>query len=302
MTENPAATPAADVTVVVGNYPHTKLLKSHDTVAGVEIAQPYIEPVHDAFDDMLRSQPYQVCEMAIAAALQALDAGKPVRLLPVVLAGNYQHRNLYASPAGDVTDASQLKGRKVGVKSFSQTTGLWVRGWLEEEFGVKAGEMDWMVTEPSHLEEFKDPDFVHPLEGKLAAALTAGTVDAAILGRTSAPAGLGPLVSDYAERDQAWYDTHGFAPINHMLLVTEQMLAEHPEVVTGVYDLIAAGIDERVAAEPTTNTGLPTPFRHGLAAVRGAVELAAKYAYDQGLVTKPVADVDALFAFDGKVG
>lgn len=282
--------------VVLASHPHTQLLKSRSTVAGVHVEYPLIEPVHDAFDDMLQSQAYEVCEMAIVAFLQARDAGIGVKLLPFVQSGGQQHRNIFPSPRSDVRAPSDLKGRRIGVKSFSQTTGLWVRGWLAEEDGVQPEDATWYVTERSHVAGFTDPDYVHLLDTSLKQALAEGTIDAAIMGRSSAPAELEPLASDFAARDQAWFERYHTTPINHMVLVKESVAAEAPDFVRETYRLLTEGLAQ---CRAEAADGYRPAVRSGLDAVTPAVALAARYAYDQGLISKPIDNVESLFVFEG---
>lgn len=283
------------VSVVLSDHDYTAELKARTEIAGVPAAYPHVDPVHDAFDDMVRTQRYDVCEMAIGAFLQARAAGKPLRLLPVVMVGGFQHRNLYASPKARIASPADLAGATVGVRSYSQTTGLWVRGWVEEEYGVPATAMTWAVTEGSHSEDFHDPANVRRLDGSLTDALLSGEVDAAILGRSSAP-GLDPLVADFADRDRAWFDRHGCVPINHLVTVTEALVAAHPGVVREIYRCLADGIGRSAEAPAQRKDGLPPAVRTGLAEVRTAVGLAAEYAHRQGLVPAPVTEIDSLFA------
>lgn len=286
------------ITIVTGDYPHTRLLKSRHSFGGAEAEFISVEPVHDAFDDMVNHQRYDVCELALGAFLQAREAGKPLVLLPAVMVGNHQHRNLYPSPAAGIKSPQDLAGGKIGLRSYSQTTPLWVKGWLAEEFGLSHDQVTWVVTERSHSDAYVDPPNVVLTDQKLPAALVAGDIDAAILGKSSAPAGVEPLVADYADRDRAWYERHGFAPVNHMVAVTQTLADEHPEVVRAVYASLAEGIDAR---EPAAPASLPSSIRHGLDQVRGAVALAAEYALTQGLISRPAGDIDALFAFSGRM-
>lgn len=288
------------VSVVLSEHDFSADLKARDKVADVAVTYPRIDPVHDAFDDMVRTQRYDVCEMAIGAFLQARAAGKPLQLLPVVMVGGFQHRNLYASPKSAIASPADLSGATVGVRSYSQTTGLWVRGWIEEEYGVGADAMTWAVTEGSHSAEFHDPDNVRRIDGSIADALYAGRVDAAILGRQGAP-DLTPLVADFAERDRQWFGRHGCAPINHLVVVTDDLVADHPDVVRELYRTLADGIERSTERAAKGADGLPPAVRSGIGNVRTAVELAAGYAYRQGLISAPLAGIDSLFAFEGRL-
>ena len=281
--------------VVLARHPHVQMLLSQSTLAEVPVEFPIIDPVHDAFDDMLQTQKYDICEMAIVAFLQAYDAGVGVKLLPFVQSGGHQHRNLYPSNSSGLTDPRDLSGRRIGVKSYSQTTGLWVRGWLSDEDGVAAEDVTWYVTERSHVAGFADPDNVHLLDLPLKQALEEGVVDAAILGRTSAPADLTPLAADYAERDAKWFQRNHAVPINHMVLVKESVTAENPQLVREAYAYLVDGLAQCRSEDPTYRPAV----RSGLDEVRPAVELAARYAHEQGLISTPVEDIASLFVFGG---
>ncbi|MDA8398273.1 MAG: hypothetical protein M0Z29_10575, partial [Actinomycetota bacterium] len=112
------------ITIVLGNYPHTELIKAQHAIAGIEAEFPEISPVHDAFDDMVRTQRYDVCEMAIGAFLQAHDAGKPLLLLPAVMVGGFHHGSIFASPVNTPPSPAAVRGERIGVRAYSQTTGL----------------------------------------------------------------------------------------------------------------------------------------------------------------------------------
>lgn len=287
---------SSPLTVVVGDYPHTKRLKSLNTFAGVPIYFPSISPVHDAFDDMVRSQRYDVCEMAIGAFLQGRQEGKPLLLLPAVMVGGFHHRSIYASPVDTPRTPQDLKGSRVGVRSYSQTTGLWVRGWLAEEYGVDSDSVTWVTTEGSHSDGYRDPENVVLTDGSLVEALRSGGIAAAVLGPSAATPDLRPLLEDPAAHDREWFDRHGTAPLNHMVVTSYDVAERHDAALREIYRAICAGIDEtRGAPDPGA---LPSAIRHGRAAVRQAVRLAADYALEQGLISDPVDDVDALFALD----
>lgn len=285
------------VSIVTGDYPHTRTLRSQGAFGGAEPDFIHVAPVHDAFDDMVRTQRYDICELAIGAFLQARDAGKPLLLLPAVLVGNFHHGSLYASPQGGVKSPKDLAGGRIGVRSYSQTTGLWVRGWLAEEEGITPDRVTWVVTEGSHSDSYEDPANVVLIDKPIGKALLAGEIEGAILGKSSAP-GIAPLLPDPEERARAWFERHGFAPINHMVVTTQALADERPDVVRAVYAAIAEGIDAR---EPAPAGALPSPVRHGIRQVRDAVALAAEYALAQGLISRPPADIDALFAFGGRL-
>lgn len=284
------------ISVVVGDYPHTKELKARDAFAGVPATFPHISPIHDAFDNMVRTQRYDVCEMAIGAFLQARAAGKPLLLLPVVMVGSFHHKSIYASPVDPARSPEELRGKRIGVRAYSQTTGLWVRGWLAEEYGVTADSVTWVTTEGSHAEDYQDPANVVHTDGSLTDHLRAGEIAAAILGPSAATPDLRPLLEDPQAADREWYGRHGTVPLNHMVVTTSAVVEHQGPALREVYNAICAGIDE--TAGDGTADALPSAICHGVANVREAVKLAAGYALEQALIAEAIDDIDALFALD----
>jgi 4,5-dihydroxyphthalate decarboxylase len=286
------------VSVVVGSYPHTAKLKAAPGFAGLTATFPEISPVHDAFDDMVRTQKYDVCEMAIGAFLQAHEAGKPLLLLPAVTVGGFHHKSIYVAPDAKPGSPADLKGKRIGVRSYSQTTGLWVRGWLSSDYGVTPGSVTWVTTEGSHAAEYQDPANVVRTEDSLPAGLRSGQISAVILG-AGVPADLKPLLPDWESRSRGWYARHQTVPINHLVTVTRDLLEQRPDVLRAVYQSLADGIAEAARAADADPGALPSAIRSGLGNVRDAVRLAADYALEQGLISTPVHDIDSLFAIEG---
>lgn len=290
------------VTVTLGETELAQALRSKGSLAGVKLDFPEVKPIHHAFAEMARSQSYDVCEMAIAAFLQAYDAGKPLLMLSVAVGGKFHHKSLYAAPSSGIGSPADLKHRRVGIRSFGQTTGLWVRGWLQEEYGVTTDEVTWVVREGPHVAEFTDPPNVVRTDQSLKEAMLAGAIDAAILG-TSSAGGLEPLVKDHQERARAWYDRHQCVPINHTVVLTRDVLEKKPAVVDAIYQTLADAIETLSPAQdfaPDDPKKLPRAIRPGIGPMRGSVRLAVRYALEQGLITKPVPDVDVLFALTGE--
>ncbi len=284
-----------DVSITLSDRGFTKRLKAQTHLAGQPVTFPTVDPIHDAFGRMARGE-YDISEMAIATFLQARDLGKPLLALPVVMAARSHHRSLFAAPKSPVSSVGDLRGARVGVRSYSQTTGLWVRGWLEDEFGLSASAMNWIVFEGSHVAEYRDPDNVTRVEGDVDDAYEASEIDAAIFGGPPDP-NQKPLLADFAERDRADYERRGWIPINHLVVVDERFLADHPEVVRETYRLLAEGMAHN-PSQPPKPGGLPAGERHGYDRVAAAAEVAARYAHQQGLIASPVSDVRSLFCFE----
>ena len=106
---------------------------------------------------MVREQRFDVSEMAIATFLQAKAYGKPLVLLPVVLAARFQQSALLCRADSDIGGPGDLAGRRVGVRAYSQTTGMWLRGILADAHGVRPDEVRWITFEDAHVAEVPRP-------------------------------------------------------------------------------------------------------------------------------------------------
>ncbi|MBB4789582.1 ABC transporter substrate-binding protein [Streptomyces nodosus] len=279
--------------VLLGDYPHTRVLRDGTIpVEDVECRFLTASPLHSAFPRMVRGLEFDVCEMPVATYLLARDAGVPVTLLPAVLIGATHHHSLTRLPDGPDLDPRRLAGHRIGVRSYGQTTGMWVRGILREDYGVDASDVTWVTTEDAHVASYVNPPNVERSPtGAVAALLQAGDVDAAVLG----PRAIGvqgiplvPVIKDAEEAAAAWTERHGTVPANHLLVVRDDVLRSRPDAVTALFRALARGIDETAAERDlTTAAGRAVTAGWSDTLARG-LEVAARYALEQGLVSAPV--------------
>ncbi|MEU6139574.1 hypothetical protein ABZ848_04350 [Streptomyces sp. NPDC047081] len=280
------------LSVLLGDYPHTRLLKDGTLpVEGADCRFPTVAPLYPAFARMVRRLEFDVCEMALATYLQAREAGVPVTLLPVVMIGSTHHRSLTRLPDGPALDPRRLAGQRIGVRSYSQTTGLWVRGVLREDYGVDASDITWVTTEEPHVAQYREPAFVERSSaGSVPQLLRSGDVSAAVLGpRAVGVQGtpLVPVIEDAEAAGEAWVERHGTVPANHLLVVRDDVLKSAPDAVTSLYRALARAI--------TVTSGEHDGAPAGRAVAAGwsdslarCLEIAARYALEQRVVRTPV--------------
>ncbi len=275
--------------IVLGDHPHFAPLRSGEVAPeGLELEFVDVEPTNRAFAPMLREGRYDVSEMAITVFLQAVEVGKPVWLLPVVAVGGFHHGSIYCNPATGVSAPGDLAGRRVGVRAYSQTTGLYVRGVLAEEHGVSADQITWVTTEGSHVAEYEDPANVERSDESLVGLLERGEIDAAILGPGREPTPwCVPLIPDAATVGEAWGTRHGLIPINHMVCVGPA-IAESAELTAGLTSAFRRAYD--AAATPP---GAAITLDRGV--IESRIAFALGLARAQGLVSSDL-DIPAMFA------
>jgi 4,5-dihydroxyphthalate decarboxylase len=273
---------------VLGSHPHVAAVKSgalHSDLFDLEFIE--YTPTNTAFKPMVREQAFDVCEMAIVTFLMAKAHGKPLVLLPATMLGRFQHAYALYNPARGLLGPADLEGRRVGIRSFTTTTGAWIRGILANDYGVDLDRINWVTFEDPHVAEYVDTTQRAPKDKKILQMLLDGELDA-VLGETSTDARLKPLFPDPAAEAARWYAQRGVVPVNHLVVVTAELAASRPDVVAGLYDLLKQNKAQAgVSATPDL-----VPF--GIEANRKPLELIVEYAVQQGLIPRRFA-VEELF-------
>jgi 4,5-dihydroxyphthalate decarboxylase len=277
-----------------GTYPHTKPLKSGEIKSDrVALRFTDVEPINKAFLLMVRQEKFDVSEMAIATYLQAKAYGKPLVLLPATMMGRFQHGTMfYNSERGTVTPES-LPGRRVGVRAFSQTTGVWLRGILWKDYGVDLGKVKWVTFEDAHVPEYRDPPGVErAAAGKdMTKMLLDGELDAAIFGgNIPSDSRLKSVIAEPETAAKAWYKRHATVPVNHMVVVKSALAKSDPAAVREIFRMLQAA--KKAAGLPKPDAIDTIPF--GFAAVKPALELMSSYALEMKIIPRRFS-VEELF-------
>jgi 4,5-dihydroxyphthalate decarboxylase len=277
-----------------GTYPQTQALKSGQIKSDrVSLNLTEVTPVYKAFLMMAREQRFDVSEMALVTYLQAKAFGKPLTLMPATLMGRFQHGTmLYNSERGVVTPDT-LVGRRIGVRSFAQTTGCWIRGILWKDYGLDLSKVKWVTFEDAHLAEFRDPPGVErAAEGKdMTKMVLEGELDAAIFGGVMpTDPRLKSVIPDPDAAAKAWYAKHGTVPVNHMAVVKTSLSKSDPDAVREVFRMLHES--KKAAGLPKAGATDMLPF--GYDAVKPALELMSSYALEMRIIPRRYA-VEELF-------
>lgn len=287
-----ALTKQRTLRIALGDYPHTAALKN-GTIASEQVKLDFagITPVYKAFAEMVRKAAFDVCEMAIVTYLQAKSHGKPIVLMPCVMLGRFQHGTLLYNSARGRLSLADLPGRRVGVRSYTQTTGTWLRGHLQNDYGVDVSKMKWVNFEDAHVLEYRDPPFVEraAADKNLLKMVQDGELDAGIFGaELPADPRLRSLIPDADAEAQRWSAKHGVVPLNHMVVVTEELSRSQPALVREIYRML------RQAKQAAGSPGGIDFHPFGVEACRPALRMIIDYAVQQRLIPRPF-EVDALF-------
>jgi 4,5-dihydroxyphthalate decarboxylase len=283
---------AVRLKTLLGDYPTTRALRS-GKLASSRVAFDFadVPQVASAFKRTVRNLEFDVSELAITTYLMAKAHGKPYVLLPAVVLGRFQHPFLVYNSARGELRPRDLNGRRVGIRSYSVTTSMWLRGILASDYGVDIDSIRWVTFEEPHVAEFKDPPSVERApEGRdLLKMLLDGEVDAAVLRDPELPdPRLKRLISDPDHAARDWHARNRAIQINHMVVVRDTLSKSNPDAVREVYRLL---LDAKHAAPPSSMPDM-TPF--GLEANRHNLEVAIDYVHRQKLIPKRFK-VDELF-------
>jgi 4,5-dihydroxyphthalate decarboxylase len=269
----------------LGKSPLVRTLKD-GTVASDRVRFDFVDvdPITRAFRRMTRALEFDLCEIALTTHAQARAFGKPITALPVVLLRGLHHGALICRRDSPLRGPADLAVKRIGVRAWSQTTGVWVRGILHDEYGIAPDAMTWVTEEDAHVQEFVDPPFVQRIAAgqSLPAMLLAGEIDAAVALAVD-PASVRAVIPDADAVAAAWSRRTGVYPINHVVVVQDALLAEHPWLAEELMRLFAA-------AKRSADDSVP----YGVAANRPAIDLLMRYAAEQKLIPRAYR-VDELF-------
>jgi 4,5-dihydroxyphthalate decarboxylase len=276
----------------LADYPVTMAMKERrvtSPIVELEFCGP--KTAHNGFKAMIRENAFDAGELAIVTFLQAKAYGKPFVLLPTPISGRFQHHCIGFNIEHGELKPKDIEGRLVGVRTYAQTTGLWVRGILQHEYGIDLEKVTWLTVDESHLTEYRDPPNCRriPPGKKIDQMMLDGEVAAAILGNDMpVDPRVRTLVPNPHEAAQKWYEREGVIPINHMFVVREDIAKNRPDVVRELFRMI---VESRAAAPAKAAASIP-PL--GLEANRKGLEMAIEWSFEQKIIPRRL-EVDELF-------
>ena len=281
--------------------------------AACELDFVEVDPLIDAFRRMVRGLEFDVSEMAMTTYLSAREHGKRFTALPIFLVRAFHHGAIVVNTKSGIRSPKDLEGRRVGVnRGYTVTTGVWARSVLQHEHGVDLKKVTWVLSGDEHVAEFVPPPNVVPLEKgrKMADLVISGELPAAVNVEIDHP-DVKPLIPDAKEAGFEALRKRGHYPINHAIVVKDDVLAAHPEVAADIFrafaeskrryvDKLRAGAIEKPTAMDEMHRrvmeitgGDPLPY--GIAPNRGPLEELVGSAKEQGIISRAFSP-EELFA------
>lgn len=282
------------------------------TPEGISLAFEEVPVLPQAFRRMVRTLEFDVSEMALTTYLVAKAHGVTFTALPIFLVRGFHHGAVQVDPSVGFAPGD-LAGRRVGVnRGYTVTTGVWARGVLQDEHDVDLSTVTWVLSGDEHVTAYRPPANVEPAPaGASLADLLADGELAAVVGADLDGPGVGPLLPDPEAAGYAALQARGHYPINHLVVVRDELLAEHPDLGEQLFDAFArskamyvdqlrAGAIEsptptdRMHARVMELTGAD-PLPYGIEPNRVVLEELMRHAVDQSILATDV-DLELLFA------
>jgi 4,5-dihydroxyphthalate decarboxylase len=279
---------------------------------GFEFDFVEVDPLIAAFRRMVRGLEFDICEMAITTYVCARAHGKRFTAIPVFLVRAFHHGAILVNSKAGIERPKDLEGRRVGVnRGYTVTTGVWARGVLQDEHGVDLDKITWVLSGDEHVAEYQPPANVVPIGAgqKMPDMLVSGELAAAVGVEADHP-DVQPLIANALEAGLNALRTRGHYPINHLVVIKDELLAQRPELAPEVFDAFAEAkrfyverLKGRGVAKPTGTDELHRrvmeivgdPLPYGIEPNRQALEELLRHALAQRIISEPVG-VDELFA------
>jgi 4,5-dihydroxyphthalate decarboxylase len=311
------------LSVVLGDYPHSRaLLDGEVPVAGYTVKPVKVTPVIGAYRRMIRDLEFDVCELAPVSYLMALNTGVALTAIPVFLNRRFHHGDVQCGGESGIRVPADLKGKRIGVRAYTVTTGVWVRGVLAEAYGVDLDAVTWVTDDDDHVEGYAPANVERVGDGRsLGALLRAGELGAAFTGNAgtgragapragwtaaeaaepaSAQGGPYPLFADHGMLATDWYLRTGIYPLHSVIAIRRELVEQDPALPAALYTAFAESKRRRLETDPGWSA-LPRlgrqaeqiggdPIPYGLRANVTSVRALVRFSRDQGLLDAGFAD------------
>lgn len=302
---------STNLRTAIGNYGHTRPLKDGTAVSPrFNLEHIEVSSVTSIFRRMVRNLEFDVSEMALSTYLCARAHGKAFTGIPVFLTRSFYHEGVVYNVKSGIRTAADLAGRRVGVRGYTVTPGVWTRGMLQTVYGLDLSSVTWVLSGDEHVAEFVAPsNVVSSPNNDLVAMLLSGEIDAAIGAGANDSPDIKPLFPNAHDADAQWFRDTGIFPISHMLVAKNQQLEDNPWLAGELFSICQAAkktyleylhagayltpADQALLRMCTIVGDDPIPY--GLDSSRHTLETFIKFNVDQQVIPEPV-DVDSVFA------
>jgi 4,5-dihydroxyphthalate decarboxylase len=308
-------TSSLSLSLACGAYDITRpLTDGRVTVPGVDLAVLAM-PSPERHARMARHREFDICELSMATFLAIVGSGdESLVAVPAFPHRRFRHGFVFLGPRSSVTRPEELDGRRIGLRTWQTTAGLWARGILQDDHGIDLRSIDWVTQDDEDVP--LDPDAGYRIrrvaEGStVVEQLLGGELDALIYPEAPVAPGVRRLFPDPKAAEIDYHRRTGIFPIMHTVVIRRELVDAHPWLAREVLDAFrrskAIAFDEmrdprrvslawlREALEEQEAVLGPDPWAYDVARNEAALATLVRYAHEQGLLPEPISAA-SLFA------
>lgn len=309
------------LTLAAGDFDHVRdLTNGIVTPDGIELTCLRFDHVEEIFFRFLNFREWDISEVSFGAYVARISQGfEDLVAIPVFPARSFRQSAIYMRRDGSLNAPSDLAGKRIGIPAWSQTAGIYARGWLMHQHGLRLEDVEWFqagLNQPGRSEpvevELPEGVTVNNLPDRtLDEMLLDGELDAVISARPPQSFGrrnpdVRRLVENFVEVEEEYYRETGIFPIMHVIVIRRPVLDEHPWVATNLLQAFKeAKRRSLVRALEATIPSFPIPWvseyarrtrdlfgedfwPYGLETNRPTLEAFLQFAAEQGVCRRPV--------------
>jgi 4,5-dihydroxyphthalate decarboxylase len=300
------------LTVAAGDYDIIRPLKEGLVeAAGLELIFLTDMGPRERHWRLARKTEFDVCEENVGAYFTARDQQHPITAIPVFLHRRFRHGFVFINTAAGIKSPKDLIGREIGGTNFMPAGNIWMRGTLEERYGVPHRTITWVVDRSEDIAFDAPSDLrieMKKSDKSLNDMLADGDIPAMISPTIPRPFVMGDkrvarLFPDYKQVEIDYYRETGIFPIMHVTTIRQEIVDKYPWVTTNLVKALEASKQMayrrvqnprmvplawvRTAVEEQQDILGSDPWQYGLTdANRKNLETIQRYVHQQGMVSK----------------
>ena len=278
--------------------------------------------VGEIFRRQARHAEFDVSEMSLSTyGILHAQGDRRMIAIPVFPSRKFRHSEIFINTGAGISEPKDLIGKRMGSSEYQQTAGVWQRGHLQHEYGVRPDQVEWYfgpvdAPNPSFSERIpiKLPENVRTrvIAGDqwLDQMLDSGEIDAAMWA-SEAPAfrrgspNVARLFPNFQEVEADYFKRTGIFPVMHTVVIKREIYDRAPWVAISLYEAFVKAKAEALKRQHDMGalfSMMPwirnhmleqeavmgeDPFAYGLERNRKMLETFFQYSFEQGLVSRP---------------
>lgn len=305
-------------------------------VEGIDLNFIEIQAPREIFDRMVGAQEFDVSEMSLAEYVTMTAKGiSPFIAIPVFPSKAFRHAFICVNRNSGIQEPKDLAGKRIGTPLYTQTAAIWIRGDLEDKYGVDLSGVQWIQgaveKAGTHGDPPAPPQLLKPIEitpntsdKSLSDMLADGDIDAILGSRMpdsvrTQPDKVGHLFPNFRDEEKRYYQEHRIHPIMHTVVIRKDIYAENKWMAQSLFKAFQAAKEwavEQMYFSGAQKYMLPwlfddlreideifggDPWPYGIDENRPTLEAFVKYMHQQNFIPEILAVEDLFAPIHGRV-